>query len=114
MAIEIKPGAKSFATLYQIQPKNPANSDKFDAALADKIQTLGTTTDASTSTPVESSDRVVFTNVIQEMRRRIDASSEQTVDLEKVARIRQAIEDGSYIANINPDRIAAKILNYAH
>ena len=112
MAIEIKPGAKSFATLYQIQPKNPANSDKFDAALADKIQTLGAASEVATSAPVENSDRVVFTNVIQEMRRRIDASSEQTVDLEKVARIRQAIEDGTYV--INPDRIAAKILNYAY
>lgn len=111
MAIEIKPGAKSFATLYQIQPKNPASSDKFDATLADKIQTLGAT-DVATSAPVENSDRVVFTNVIQEMRRRIDASSEQTVDLEKVARIRQAIENGTYV--INPDRIAAKILSYAY
>lgn len=112
MAIEIKPGAKSFATLYQIQPKNPANGDKFDVALTEKLQALGTPSDVAASTHVENSDKVVFTNVIQEMRRRIDASTEQTVDLEKVARIRQAIEDGTYV--INTDRIAAKILNYAY
>lgn len=114
MAIEIKPGAKSFATLYPIQPKNPANvrGDKFDTALTEKIQSIEVTDDVATPQFVESSDKVVFTNVIQEMRRRIDASTEQTVDLEKVARIRQAIEDGTY--DINPDRIAAKILNYAY
>jgi flagellar biosynthesis anti-sigma factor FlgM len=114
MAIEIKPGTRSLATHYQTQHKNtaPANSDKFDAVLAEKLQTVDSSEVAAPAETIENADKVVFTNVIQEMRRRIDATSEQTIDTEKVARIRQAIENGTYI--INPDRIAAKILGYAY
>jgi negative regulator of flagellin synthesis FlgM len=114
MAIEIKPGTRSLAPHYQNQSKNasPANSDKFDAVLSEKLQNVEGSEVAAPAATIENADRVVFTNVIQEMRKRIDTSSEQTIDTEKVVRIRQAIEDGTYV--INPERIAAKILSFAY
>lgn len=80
--------------------------------MSEKLQSIESSDDSTVPVELENSDKVVFTNVIQEMRRRIDNSNEQTIDIEKVARIRQAIEDGTYV--INPDRIAAKLLSYAY
>lgn len=57
-----------------------------------------------------SSDSVVITNTVTQIKKSFESSTESSVDVERLARIKQAIENGTY--EINPDRIAAKMLQF--
>lgn len=108
MAIEIKP-TRTGMTVLKIQNQNSNNSEKSDFAV----------TLSETKIPerraVERSDSVVITNVVTQMRKSFESSSSDTnIDTERaayLARIKEAIENGSY--EINANRIAAKMMNYA-
>jgi negative regulator of flagellin synthesis FlgM len=109
--IEIKNGAGTVTAPYKTQTKNSTNNEKFELALSEKLQPLDAKTEiAATSFVAASSDKVVFTNIAQVMRSNSESSAESGIDFEKVARIKQAIENGTY--QINPDRIAMKMMQF--
>ncbi|HCT99759.1 MAG TPA: flagellar biosynthesis anti-sigma factor FlgM [Methylococcaceae bacterium] len=57
-----------------------------------------------------STDSVVLTNSVQEIKKNFDSFPESSVHAQRLERIKQAIENGTY--EINPDRIAAKMMQY--
>jgi len=60
---------------------------------------------------VERTDSVVITNSATQIRKNFESSSvESNVDVERLMRIKAAIENGTY--EINPDKIAAKMMQF--
>lgn len=106
MAIElIKNGAAISAAPVRTNQKQGADGKSFELTLSE------TKTGVTTSEAIISTDRVVLTNSFAEIRKNVDFSRESSVDMDRVERLRQAIEDGSY--EINTDRIAMKMMYYA-
>jgi flagellar biosynthesis anti-sigma factor FlgM len=101
MAIElIKNGGTISATFKNTQKGNTTNeSVDFTLVLSE------------TKTAVRS-DSVVITNTVMEIKKSFESSTESSVDVERLARIKKAIEDGTY--EINPDRIAAKMIQFGY
>ncbi len=56
------------------------------------------------------SDSVMITNTVTQIKKSFESSTESSGNVERLARIKQAIENGTY--EINPDRIAAKMLQF--
>ena len=56
------------------------------------------------------SDSVMITNTVTQIKKSFESSMGSSTDVERLARIKQAIENGTY--EINPDRIAAKMLQF--
>jgi negative regulator of flagellin synthesis FlgM len=101
MAIElIKNGGAIPATFKNTQKNGTTNeSSDFTLALSE------------TKTTVKS-DSVVITNTVMEIKKSFESSAKSSVNVERLARIKQAIEDGTY--EINPDRIAAKMIQFGY
>ena len=57
-----------------------------------------------------STDSVVLTNSVQEIKKSFESFTESSLDMQRVERIKQAIENGTY--EINPDRIAQKMIQF--
>ncbi|MEN9897460.1 MAG: Anti-sigma-28 factor, FlgM [Pseudomonadota bacterium] len=55
-------------------------------------------------------DSVVLTNSVQEIKKSFESFPESSVDMQRIERIKQAIENGTY--EINPDRIAQKMIQF--
>ncbi len=108
MAIEIKPHRTAISVL-KTQPQSiNGNAEKSDFAV-----TLSETRNVERRA-VERKDSVVITNALTQMRKSF-ASESGGVDVDrlaKLARIRDEIANGTY--KIDPDRIAAKMMNYAY
>ena len=106
MAIEIKNGER-IPTLFKTTPTNNVTSEpKGEFAL-----TLSGVKPAERSRPVELTDSVVITNTVTQIRKSIESSpSQSSADVERLMRIKAAIENGTY--EINPDQIAAKMIQF--
>ncbi|MEI6745996.1 MAG: flagellar biosynthesis anti-sigma factor FlgM [Methylococcaceae bacterium] len=57
-------------------------------------------------------DSVVITNTVMGIKKSFESSTESNVDAARLARIKHAIESGTY--EINPDRIAAKMIQFGY
>ncbi len=107
MAIElIKNGAVNTTSPVKPHSKNGTNGKSFELTLSSE-----TTKVVATGEPTTGADRVVLTNTFNEIKKNVNFSRESGVDMDKVARLKKAIENGTY--EINPDRIAAKMMQYA-
>jgi negative regulator of flagellin synthesis FlgM len=71
---------------------------------------------ATQTTPVAdikatlATDSVVLTNSVQEIKKSFESFPESSLDMQRIERIKQAIENGTY--EINPDRIAQKMIQF--
>jgi flagellar biosynthesis anti-sigma factor FlgM len=107
MAIElIKNGAAVSAPVKPHQKDN-VNSKSFELTLSN----IESKSSVVASEAVVRTDSVVLNNSFTAIKKSVDFSRESSIDTEKVARLKQAIENGTY--KINPDRIATKMLHYA-
>jgi negative regulator of flagellin synthesis FlgM len=97
--------------------KTPAKSES-SASLSFQslIKKSLTENGATQTTPVAdikatlSTDSVVLTNSVQEIKKSFESFTESSLDMQRVERIKQAIENGTY--EINPDRIAQKMIQF--
>lgn len=106
MAIEIKNGER-IHTLFKTTPTNTIASE----AKGEFALTLSGAKPAERVTPVNRTDSVVITNTVTQIRKSIESSSSQSsADVERLMRIKAAIENGTY--EINPDQIAAKMIQF--
>lgn len=96
MAIKLMENGAISAS-YKNPPKN------------NKVNEGGNFTQAlSEAKAVVKSDSVSITNTVHKITNSIESSSASNVDAARLARIRHAIESGTY--EINPDRIASKMI----
>ncbi|GDX85236.1 hypothetical protein LBMAG43_12780 [Methylococcaceae bacterium] len=103
MAIEIKNGAVPLP--FQTTSTNSITS-KSNTEL-----TLSNVKPTESISSVERTDSVVITNSATQIRKNFESSSvESKVDVERLMRIKAAIENGTY--EINPDKIAAKMMQF--
>ena len=111
MAIEIKNGER-IHNPFKTTPMNTIGSDAKSTFSLTLTGVQPTESATSLSPPVNRIDRVSLTSTV-EIRESIKSSLLQSsADAEKLVRIKAAIENGTY--EINPDQIAAKILNYVY
>lgn len=97
MAIELIKNGAGISASYKNPPKsNAVNEDS------------GFTQPLSDVKVVVRSDSVVITNTVMHITNSIESSTVSNVDAARLARIKHAIESGTY--EINPDRIAAKMI----
>jgi negative regulator of flagellin synthesis FlgM len=97
--------------------KTPAKSES-SASLSFQslIKKSLTENGATQTTPVAdikatlSTDSVVLTNSVQEIKKSFESFPESSLDMQRIERIKQAIENGTY--EINPDRIAQKMIQF--
>jgi negative regulator of flagellin synthesis FlgM len=98
--------------------KTPTKSEGADAllfkslfnnsAIESKVtQTTVAVTDVKASL---ATDSVVLTNSVQEIKKSFESFSDSSVHAQRLERIKQAIENGTY--EINPDRIASKMIQF--
>ncbi|MDD5228581.1 MAG: flagellar biosynthesis anti-sigma factor FlgM [Methylococcales bacterium] len=101
MAIELIKNGGTISATFKNTPKNSTNNESSDF----------TPVLSETKTTVKS-DSVLITNTVMEIKKSFESSARSGVDVERLARIKQAIEDGTY--EINPDRIAAKMIQFGY
>ena len=97
--------------------KTPAKSES-SASLSFQslIKKSLTENNATQTTPVAdikatlATDSVVLTNSVQEIKKSCESFPESSLDMQRIERIKQAIENGTY--EINPDRIAKKMIQF--
>ena len=97
--------------------KTPAKSES-SASLSFQslIKKSLTENGATQTTPVAdikatlATDSVVLTNSVQEIKKSFESFPESSLDMQRIERIKQAIENGTY--EINPDRIAKKMIQF--
>lgn len=97
--------------------KTPAKSES-SASLSFQslIKKSLTENNATQTTPVAdikatlATDSVVLTNSVQEIKKSFESFPESSLDMQRIERIKQAIENGTY--EINPDRIAQKMIQF--
>ncbi len=97
--------------------KTPAKSES-SASLSFQslIKKSLTENGATQTTPVAdikatlATDSVVLTNSVQEIKKSFESFPESSLDMQRIERIKQAIENGTY--EINPDRIAQKMIQF--
>ncbi|MEY3281162.1 MAG: Anti-sigma-28 factor, FlgM [Pseudomonadota bacterium] len=97
--------------------KTPAKSES-SASLSFQslIKKSLTENSATQTTPVAdikatlATDSVVLTNSVQEIKKSFESFPESSLDMQRIERIKQAIENGTY--EINPDRIAQKMIQF--
>ena len=97
--------------------KTPAKSES-SASLSFQslIKKSLTESSATQTTPVAdikatlATDSVVLTNSVQEIKKSFESFPESSLDMQRIERIKQAIENGTY--EINPDRIAKKMIQF--
>ncbi len=98
--------------------KTPAKSESTASLSFQSLikKSLTENTATQTTTPVAevkatlATDSVVLTNSVQEIKKSFESFPESSVDMQRIARIKQAIENGTY--EINPDRIAQKMIQF--
>lgn len=89
--------------------ENDNNDKKFDVTLSE----VSGSAQVSSTRAANSVDTVVISNAISELRANLNAANENHeagIDMEKVMRIQRQLKEGSY--HINPDRIAAKMMQF--
>jgi len=106
MAIELIKNGAAISAPVKPHQKDNVNSKSFELTLSN-IESKS----VAPSEAVVRADSVVLNNSFTAIKKSVDFSRESSIDTEKVARLKQAIENGTY--KINPDRIATKILHYA-
>ncbi|MEN9757585.1 MAG: Anti-sigma-28 factor, FlgM [Pseudomonadota bacterium] len=79
--------------------------NSFIEGKSDQAPTAVTETKAPLAT-----DSVVLTNSVQEIKKSFESFSDSSVHAQRLERIKQAIENGTY--EINPDRIASKMIQF--
>ena len=97
--------------------KTPAKSES-SASLSFQslIKKSLTENSATQTTPVAdikatlATDSVVLINSVQEIKKSFESFPESSLDMQRIERIKQAIENGTY--EINPDRIAQKMIQF--
>ena len=98
--------------------KTPAKSDGADALLFKSLFNNSVIGNKATQTTVAvtdvkaslATDSVVLTNSVQEIKKSFESFSDSSVHAQRLERIKQAIENGTY--EINPDRIASKMIQF--
>ncbi|MEI7795074.1 MAG: flagellar biosynthesis anti-sigma factor FlgM [Methylococcaceae bacterium] len=100
MAIELIKNGGGISPPFKSTPKNSETGENTAISTAEtKITVRG--------------DSISITNTMIEIRKNFNASTESSVDAERLAkieRIKHAIESGTY--KIDPDRIARKMLQF--
>jgi negative regulator of flagellin synthesis FlgM len=97
--------------------KTPAKSESpASLSFQSLIKQSLTENSATQTTPVAdikatlATDSVVLTNSVQEIKKSFESFPESSLDMQRIERIKQAIENGTY--EINPDRIAQKMIQF--
>ena len=97
--------------------KTPAKSESTASlSFQSLIKKSLTENSATQTTPVAdikatlATDSVVLTNSVQEIKKSFESFPESSLDMQRIERIKQAIENGTY--EINPDRIAQKMIQF--
>ena len=97
--------------------KTPAKSESpASLSFQSLIKKSLTENSATQTTPVAdikatlATDSVVLTNSVQEIKKSFESFPESSLDMQRIERIKQAIENGTY--EINPDRIAQKMIQF--
>jgi|694.fasta_scaffold03991_10 negative regulator of flagellin synthesis FlgM len=97
--------------------KTPAKSESLASlSFQSLIKQSLTENSATQTTPVAdikatlATDSVVLTNSVQEIKKSFESFPESSLDMQRIERIKQAIENGTY--EINPDRIAQKMIQF--
>ncbi len=97
MAIELIKNGGAVSSPFRTSPKQGDTTENVEIPV----------TDAKVGVR---SDSVIITNTVTQIKKSIESSTESDANVERLARIKKAIENGTY--EINPDRIAAKMLQF--
>lgn len=111
MAIEsVKNGGRVSQSVEvgKVSPKN----DLFNRLVNEAKESVDITATAKTTPTkvVSSADSVIITNTVSQIKKSFESAEDAGMDVKRLARIKQAIENGTY--TINPDRIAAKMIQF--
>ena len=101
MAIELIKNGAGISASYKNSPQNNAVNDGGFTQVLSEAKT-------SETKAVVRSDSVKITNTVLNITNSVESSTVSNVDAARLARIKHAIESGTY--EINPDRIAAKMI----
>jgi flagellar biosynthesis anti-sigma factor FlgM len=97
MAIKLMENGGAISASFKNPPKNNTVNEG-----------NGFTQALSEAKAVVRSDSVIITNTVMSITNSVESPSASSVDAARLARIKHAIESGTY--EINPDRIAAKMI----
>jgi len=114
MAIEL---IKNRGAVSSVPLKTPAKSEgAASLSFSTLIKNSVIENKTAQSTPVVDvkaslpADSVVLTNSVQEIKKSFESFPESDIHTQRLERIKQAIENGTY--EINPDRIAQKMIQF--
>jgi negative regulator of flagellin synthesis FlgM len=111
MAIESVKNGGRVSQPTEVSKASP-KSDVFNRLVNEAKENveISATVKTTPTNVVTTADSVMITSTVAHIKKSIELTEDAGMDVKRLARIKQAIENGTY--TINPDRIAAKMIQF--